>query len=331
VEARGHVKVLASVIPAGVWVFPGALVDRLRQRFPAIEIVNAPTREERLRELPNAEVAFLSRLQPEEFETAPCLRWIQSPAAGVANLLFPALRDSRVVVTNARGIHGTPIAEHVVAVTIALFRQLHLAIRRQAAHEWPKDQLALSDYRSVAGACLGIVGLGSIGTAIAEKAAALGMRVIATRRNPGAPRPASVSEVHAPDRLDVLLERSDVLVLAAPLTAQTGGLIGSAELRRMKPGAVLVNVARGKLVREAELAEELVKGTIAGAALDVFEHEPLDRESPLWDLPNVIVTPHTSGFRRDYWEAAVNLFAENLGRYLDGRPLVNLVDKRVGY
>ena len=123
----------------------------------------------------------------------------------------------------------------------------------------------------------------------------------------------------------------DVVVVAAPLTAETRGLIGAAQLRRMKPGAILINVSRGKLLREAEVAEALAKHTIAGAALDVFEHEPLDPASPLWDLPNVVITPHTSAFRRDYWEAAVALFADNLERFLRGLPLVNLVDKAAGY
>ncbi len=324
-------KVLTSVVPDGVWVLPHALVDRLRGQFPGLEIVDAPGSAERLRELPDVEIAFLSRLRADEFDPARRLRWIQSPAAGVGNLLFPALRESAVVVTNARGIHGAPIAEHVIAVSIALFRQLHRAIRRQAAHSWAKDELPLSAYRSLAGACLGLVGLGAIGAAIADKAAALGMRVIAVRRNAAAPRPAAVAAVFPPDRLASLLEEADIVVLAAPLTPDTGGLIGSRELRQMKPGAILVNIARGKLVREGELAEELARGTIAGAALDVFEHEPLDSASPLWDLPNVIITPHTSGFRADYWDAAVNLFAENLNRYLDGRPLLNVVDKDAGY
>jgi phosphoglycerate dehydrogenase-like enzyme len=324
-------KVLTSIVPDGVWQLPASLVQGLRQRFPGVTFVDAPRSDDRLRELIDADIAFLSRLKPEEFAAATRLRWIQSPAAGVGNLLFPALRESPVVVTNARGIHGAPIAEHVVAVSIVLLRQMHYAIRQQVVHEWAKDQLALSSYRTLAGRCMGLVGLGSIGTAIAEKAAALGMHVIATRRRIDAPRPAAVSAVFPPSELDRVLAEADVLVLAAPLTAGTTGLIGSAELRRMKPGAILVNIARGRLVREEELAAELRLGTIAGAALDVFEREPLDPASLLWALPNVVITPHTSAFRSDYWEAAVSLFAENLERYQAGRPLVNVVDKDAGY
>jgi phosphoglycerate dehydrogenase-like enzyme len=324
-------KVLTSIAPDGVWALPDGEVERLRRRFPALTFVNAPHPAERLTHLAEADIAFLSRLKAEEFEVARRLRWIQSPAAGVGNLLFPALRDSPVIVTNARGIHGEPIAEHVIAVTIALFRQIHLAIRLQAAREWGKDLLALSAYRTIAGRCMGIVGLGAIGSAVAAKAAAMGMRVIAVRHKVEAPRPASVSAVHPPEALGRLLEDADVVVVAAPLTGETTGMIGRRELRRMKRDAVLVNVSRGKLIREAELAEELARGTIAGAALDVFEHEPLDPASPLWDLRNVLITPHTSAFRSDYWPAAVDLFIENLDRYLGGDPLRNVVDKEAGY
>jgi phosphoglycerate dehydrogenase-like enzyme len=325
------VRVLTSIVPDGVWALPGALVEHLRREFPRLEFVDAPRPEDRARELADAEIAFLSRLKAEEYAAARRLRWIQSPAAGVGNLLFPALRDSGVVVTNARGIHGSPIAEHVIAVTIALLRQIPLALRRQLAHQWVKDELPLSAYRSFADCSVGLVGLGAIGSAIAEKAAALGARVSAVRRQASAPHPPAVSTIYPPEGLATLLAEVDVLVLAAPLTASTAGLIGTAELRLMKPSAILVNIARGKLVRESELIEELAKGSIAGAALDVFEHEPLDPASPLWDMPNVLITPHTSGFRADYWEAAVNLFSRNLSRYLDGRPLLNVVDKNAGY
>jgi phosphoglycerate dehydrogenase-like enzyme len=155
--------------------------------------------------------------------------------------------------------------------------------------------------------------------------------VVAVRRSVKAPRPPFVSSIYPAEELGTLLEQADVVVLAAPLTAQTTGLIGAAELRRMKAGAILVNIARGKLVREEELAAELARGTIAGAALDVFEHEPLDPGSPLWGLNNVVITPHTSAFRSDYWEAAVDLFAENLRRFARGEPLINLVNKAAGY
>ena len=204
-----------------------------------------------------------------------------------------------------------------------------MALRRQVGREWAKESLAR--FRMIRGRTIGIVGLGAIGTAVAERVAALGADVIAVRRTVSGSRPTCVSAVYPPDRLDAVLGRADVLVLTAPLTAQTRGLVGSEQIRRMKPDAILVNVARGKLVREDELAEELARGTIAGAALDVFEHEPLPASSPLWDLSNVVITPHTSAFRDDYWSLAFDLFAANLRRFERGESLANLVDKAAGY
>jgi phosphoglycerate dehydrogenase-like enzyme len=322
-------KVVTSVYSDPVWTLPPPQVERLQRAFPHIAVVDAPSRDVRLRELPDADIAFLSQLKPDEFAVAARLRWIQSPAAGVAGLLFPELRASPVTLTNARGIHGDAMAEHVIAMAIVLFRQIHVAIRRQASHAWVKD--GQSTFRMLRGRVMGVVGLGSIGTAVGERAAALGMDVVAVRRTPAAPRPAWVSAVYAPEELDALLERADVVVLTAPLTGDTRGLIGAAQLRTMKRDAVLINVSRGKLVREDELAEELARGTIAGAALDVFDHEPLAPSSPLWDLPNAIITPHTSAFRDDYWALAVDLFASNLQRFERGDALINVVDKDVGY
>ena len=322
-------KVVTSVYSDPTWTIPPTEVERLQRTFPHIHFVNAPAREDRLRELADADVAFLSQMKPDEFAAAGRLRWIQSPAAGVAGLLFPELRESSVVVTNARGIHGDAMGEHVIGVAIVLCRQIHLAIRRQGSHLWEKPPQA--GFRMLRGRVMGVVGLGAIGTAVAERAAALGMEVIAVRRRVDAPRPACVSAVYPPSELGKMLGRADLVVLTAPLTEGTRGLIGAAQLRQMRPDAVLVNVARGKLVREDELQAELARGTIAGAALDVFEHEPLSSESRLWDLPNVVITPHTSAFRDDYWTLAVDLFAANLRRFERGERLANVVDKRAGY
>jgi phosphoglycerate dehydrogenase-like enzyme len=322
-------KVVTSVYSDPTWTLPVGEVERLRRAFPDWTVVDAPSREARMRELPDADVAFLSHLQAEEFAAASRLRWIQSPAAGVASLLFPAFRDSGVLLTNARGIHGDAMAEHVIGLAIVLFRQIHVAVRNQERHDFQKPPQAA--FRMLRGRVCGLVGLGSIGAAVAERVAALGMDVIAVRRRVDEPRPACVSAVYPPSELVTLLGRSDVVVLTAPLTGDTRGLIGTAELQKMRPGAVLLNVARGKLIREGELAAELLRGTIAGAALDVFEHEPLSPASPLWDLPNVVITPHTSAFREDYWALAVDLFASNLGRFERGEALANLVDKHAGY
>jgi phosphoglycerate dehydrogenase-like enzyme len=188
-----------------------------------------------------------------------------------------------------------------------------------------------SSVRSLQGLRMGILGLGAIGSEVATLASALGLRVSATRRRPDAPVPAGVDKVWSPDRLLDLLSDSDVVVLALPHTPGTKQLIGARELDAMKRGAILVNVARGKLLDDEAVVAALRDGRLGGAALDVFTREPLDASSPYWDLPNVIVTPHTAGAMRDYWTPLVSLFIENLGRFERGEPLVNVVDKQLGY
>ena len=322
-------KILTYVAGEPVWTIPPAEVDRLRPLFPHHTFVNAADQAEATREIPDAEVALSSMITPPMFAAATRLRWIHSPAAGVGRLLFPDLRASDVVLTNSSGLHANPIAEHVFGLAIALSRHFQIAMRRQLEHEFAKDEIG--HVRVLRGRCLGIVGLGAIGSAIAKLGVAFGMRVIALRRHPEAGAAEGVERVFGPAGLGELLAVSDYVVLSAPLTPETAGLIGARELRVMKPDAFLINIARGKLVKEGELAEELAKGTIAGAGLDVFEHEPLDRDSPLWDLPNVIITPHTSGFFERYWEAVGDMFADNLRRFDRGEPLFNVVDKGLGY
>jgi phosphoglycerate dehydrogenase-like enzyme len=176
-----------------------------------------------------------------------------------------------------------------------------------------------------------LVGVGGIGAACAARFAAHGARVTAVRRRTAATVPPGVLRVHPVSDLRQVLPSAEVVVLAAPQTSSTQGLFGREQLAAMRRDAVLINVSRGKLVDEAALAEALWDGAIGGAGLDVFAHEPLDPASPLWDLPNVIITPHTSGFRPDHWDAATDLFAENLRRFDRGEPLLNVVDKQAGY
>jgi D-2-hydroxyacid dehydrogenase (NADP+) len=323
------VHILVYVAGDPVWTIPPSQVDRLRRLFPHHTFVNAESEAQAQGDIVGADVVFSSLVTPALFAAAQQLRWVHSPAAGVGRLLFRELRESDVVLTNSSGLHAIPIAEHVFGLAIALSRQFHVAARRQIEHRFAKEEIGqvrvLHDHH------LGIVGLGAIGSAIAHLGVAFGMHVAAVRRHPDAPAPAGLDQVYGVPQLDDLLAASDYVVVAAPLTAETAGLIGSRELRLMKSSAFLINIARGKLVREQELAEELKKGTIAGAGLDVFEHEPLDPGSPLWDLPNVIITPHTSGFFERYWDAATDMFADNLRRYDRGDALFNVVDKAAGY
>jgi phosphoglycerate dehydrogenase-like enzyme len=219
-----------------------------------------------------------------------------------------------------------------MAVTLALARQLPLTIRRQAAHQWSLDEIEQAGrVRTLKGKRIGIVGLGSIGLEIARIASAFGMTISAIRKHADAPPPDGVEEVLPPTRLFDLLAKSDVVVLCAPSTAETEHLINREALRQIKPGAFLINIGRGKLVDDAAVVEALEAGRLGGAALDVFEREPLDPSSPYWDLPNVIITPHTSGAMEDYWTPLVALFVDNLNRFERGEPLLNVVDKIAGY
>jgi phosphoglycerate dehydrogenase-like enzyme len=324
------IVLIAIISPAPAWVMPHGHVDRLRAEFPQHTFIEASDRDASRRLLPEADVAFASYVDRDAFASAVRLKWVQSPAVGVGRLMYPELLASPVILTSARGIRARSMAEHVIGVTIALARQFQATIRAQAAHRWAQEELEAAT-RTLYGLRMGIVGLGAIGREVVKIAAPFGFRVTAIRRRAGEPVPDGVDAVWTPDRLPDLLAQSDVVVLAAPRTPETKRLIGRAQIERMKPGALLVNVARGKLVDDDALIDALRDGRLGGAALDVFSEEPLDPSSPYWDLPNVIVTPHTSGAMQDYWTPLVELFADNLRRFEKGEPLLNVVDKVAGY
>jgi phosphoglycerate dehydrogenase-like enzyme len=329
-------NVLVGVIsPAAAWNIPPSFVDRLRSDFPEHRFLDAWDDQAIRRWLPEADAAFTPLVDRDVFPSATRLRWVQVPAVGVGHLLYPALVESPVVITNARGVRSRAMAEHVIGVIIALARQFHVAFGHQAARRWAQDLLEQGGtngtIRTLQGRRLGIVGFGSIGMEIAGLAAPFGMRISAIRRRAGLPLPVNVDEILPPGRLDDLLAGSDIVVLAAPLTPATDRMIGRHELSVMKPGALIVNIGRGALVDDQALVDALRSRHLGGAALDVFTEEPLDPLSPYWDLPNVMVTPHISGAMEDYWTPLVALFSENLRRFEAGRPLLNVVDKRAGY
>ncbi len=247
--------------------------------------------------------------------------------------MFPELVHSDVVLTNAREVHGPVVAEHVIALIFALAKQIPQAVRLQQKHIWGQEIMwhGHPRPREIAGATLGLVGVGSIGREVAKRAAALGMRIIATRENPEKGRPDGVEQVYASGEINTLLEVSDYVVLAAPTTPATTRLINAERLAHMKSDAFLINVGRGPLVDEAALAVALRNKKIGGAALDVFDQEPLPADSPLWDLENLLLTPHTAGLTDRLWERHYALISENLRRYLAHQPLLALVDKTKGY
>jgi len=311
-----------------LWNAPPWFVENLRQEFPQIDIVHLATYERVEEHLRDAEVVITWSLRPEQFAVAKKLRWIHSPAAAVHQLMFPQLVDSEVMVTNARDVHAPVVAEHVMALLFALAKKIPEAVRLQDQHIWGKDKLKP---RELSGATIGLLGLGSIGREVAKRASALGMRVIAVRKNPEKGNFEGVERVLPSSELDRMLAESDYVVIAAPRTRETEKIFDVHRLTKLKPGACLINVSRGALVDGVALADALRKQTVAGAALDVFDEEPLRPDSPLWDIQNVLITPHTAAVTDKLWVRHYALVHENLARYLAGRPLLGLVDKQKGY
>jgi len=260
------------------------------------------------------------------------LRWVHSGAAGVAGSLHPAMQRSDVVLTNSAGIHAEPIADTILACTLYFARGLDWAAAAQRERRWDKDPWLTADapVREISQLRVGIHGLGGIGAAAARRFLALGARVSATRRR-GTEAPEGVRLLRGEGALRELLAVSDVLVVAVPRTPQTAGSIGAAELDLLPPQSVVVVVSRGGVVDEDALADRLASGRLRGAALDVFAREPLPEDSPLWRLPNLLLTPHVSGVSHLFWRRQAALIMENLRRYLAGAPLLNTVDKAAGY
>jgi phosphoglycerate dehydrogenase-like enzyme len=247
-------------------------------------------------------------------------------------MLFPEMVRSGVTMTNSRGTSALTIAEHTVAVTMALLRDLPLAQRRQAQATWAQNEFhAGGAIRLLRGSHVLIVGLGAIGGETARLMSALGATVAGVRRHLDAPVPPGVSRIVPPASLRDELPHADIVVVAAPQTAATDRMIGREELAVMKPDAILVNVSRGRLIDEQALVDALDRRRLRAAALDVFDEEPLPADSPLWAREDVLITPHVSGFHAAFWPDLTALFGENLRRFLHGRPLRNVVDKAAGY
>ena len=260
------------------------------------------------------------------------LRWAHSAAAGVGGSLYPEMVASDVTLTNSAGVHAEPIADTVLAMMLHFARGLDWAVRAQAERRWAKEPFEAADapVRELAESTVGLLGLGGIGRAVARRALALGMRMAAVRRS-AAEGPPGVEVLAGEGALDRLLAVSDYLVVTAPKTEETAGMVGARELALLPRGAVVVNVARGGIVDEDALAAALGAGTLRGAALDVFATEPLPPSSPLWGLPNALLLPHVSGTSHRFWRRETDLIAENLRRYLAGERLLNTVDKHAGY
>lgn len=316
-----------------LWKLPAWFGERLRQQFPDLQISQRDSYEGIDSELRDAEVVFTISLRPEQFAIARNLRWVHAPSAAVHQLLFPELINSPVVLTNSREVHGPVVAEHVMALIFAVAKKIPQAVLLQEKRLWGQETIWKEGPhpREIAGDTLGLIGLGSIGRRVAQMASALGMRVIAVREHVDKGAPEGVEKVLSISELPQLLAESDYVVMAAPLLPATEKLINAGRLAQMKPTSYLINVGRGPQVDEGALVKALRDRQIAGAALDVFDREPLPADSPLWQLDNVLITPHTAGLTDKLWQRHYSLFSENLRRYRAGEPLLYVVDKHQGY
>lgn len=347
-----------------IWAMPSWVPERIREALPEgwrLEVMEDATDGSGdgagrvspavLEAVADARVYLGYGIAAELLRAGPYLEWVHSGAAGVGSSLTPEMKASPVVFTNSAGIHAPPMAETVLGMILHFARGLDIAVANQRDGRWASEDyyLAGAPLREVAHSTVGIVGFGGIGREVARRVGALGSRVLALKRTPPGPGEGRVETVGGGGHVDVevlhgrdgfhrILGESDAVVLCAPETEATRGMMDGAALARMKDGALLVNVGRGKLVVEEDLVAELRRGRLRGAGLDVFAREPLPPDHPFWGLPNVLVTPHVSAVTRHFWERETELILHNLACFLRGDDACvpgtswrNVVDKEAGY
>jgi phosphoglycerate dehydrogenase-like enzyme len=327
----------ADGVPAAVALSPilsaryrSVDLERIRASAPGSRLVNVSLEGLADADLSDVEVLLRGPMPARVFDRliarCPSLKWVHSATAGVERVLTPAALERGLAITNARGVFSDPIAEYVMMAILAVSRRLPEQIELQRERTWqPLEGVELSDVT------IGIVGLGSIGRRVAELARAFGARVVATRRHGGSEESPAGVEVLPAEELAELLGQSNYIVLALPLTLETEDLFDEAVLGQVRPGAWLINVARARLVDERALLRALRDGPLGGAVLDTFVEEPLPAGSPFYDLPNVIVTPHTAWSSGRSLDRSISLFCDNLERFRRREPLLNLVDPAAGY
>jgi phosphoglycerate dehydrogenase-like enzyme len=314
------------------WNAKPVMAETVRQRWPQMNVVHATDVERLPAELADADIFVGSVLRPAQFAAAKKLKWVHSTSAGVGQLMYPALRNSGVVITNASGIFSVPMAEHTIGLILALARNFPDTLRQQERAIWSQQNLwdKPQHLAEVNGTLLLIVGYGSIGREVAKRAQALGMHVWGVTRS-GKGDATYAEKIVASTQLHTVLPHADYVLLCAPETAETNSLIGAEQLAQMKRSARLINVGRGSLVDESALISALETGALAGAALDVAQTEPLPATSPLWHAPNLFITPHTSALSDRLWPRETAMLVDLLERWFDGRELFNRVDFARGY
>ncbi len=315
-----------------LWKLPAWLPARIQERFPQLHVVHRENYLDLDQHIGDAEVYVGFVLPPDVLAVARELRWIHATAAGVDQLCYPEMVARSIVLTNASTVMSEPVAEHTMALILALAKRLMSSMEYQRKKFWAQSEVSVEEpgIIELQGATLGLIGLGDIGREVARRARAFGMRVVAVKRDVSSGGDLA-DRVLPPSALHEMLSEADFVVVCAPQTSATKRLMGAAEFAAMKRSAYLINVARGTLVDEAALDAALRGGKIAGAAADVFDPEPLPPESPLWTAPNMLITPHTAASTSMLWKRQAALLEDNIARYLDGRPLRNLVDKNLGY
>ena len=310
-------------------LFGDGFEESLTAEFPGLDFVFVTSEEDQSREIKDADV-LMGTPSREVFLAADHLRWMHCPGTGIDKLTaIPEIADSDVVLTNARGPHAAPMADHVMGMCIAFAHRTNEMVVDQRAHHWDTGKYDRS-FIEMEGSTMGILALGGIGNAVARRAAAFGMDVYAVDKDPY-DAPPGVRAVWGLERLDDLLSMADWFVVTAPYTADSRGMIDAAKLSLMKPTAHLIVISRGGIVDEEALFDALQNRRIAGAGIDAFEVEPLPTDSPWWDLDNVIISPHASALTVEMWEGRREIFRENLRRFLANEPFIYVCDKTAGF
>lgn len=305
----------------------GEQLERLESIIGAEHTYVTPSSREEIAEEGKDTDIYFGFCSEDIFPLLPNIRWIQASSAGMDKHVYPAMRESDVILTNAAGLYGTHVADQAFALLLGLTRGIHHFTRNQDNHKWGGSKSPMIE---IDGFKIGIVGLGGIGMQMAKRAKGFDMYIIGVDAY-RTEKPDNVDELVPMSKLTETMSRVDVVMIACPLTEETRGLINTGNLSVMQPTAYLINVARGPIVKEDDLIEILQAGKIAGAGLDVTETEPLPSESPLWDMDNVIITPHAAGGSQHRMLRITEFFLDNLERYLKGEELKNVVDKQLGF
>lgn len=314
------------------WTLPDWAVQELREKFPDFEVVKLTSNERIMDELPDTDILLTWLVRQQQIAAAKKLKWIHTSSAGVSWILIPEVVNSDIIVSNSKGVHAITIAEHTMALLLQFSRRLMKCAEDQSKAEWRRSQIWNSpiSFDELHGKTICVLGIGTLGAEIARRASAFGMRVVGIRKNVDQPVEC-VERLYPPQMLDEILPAVDYLIVAAPLTEETKGMIGKRQFDRMKQSAFIVNIARGEIIDQEALVDALNRDRIAGAGLDVFVPDPLPDGHPLFSTKNLVITPHVSGISPMLWRRIMDIWIENIHRFLAGKPLINQVDKLRGY